>query len=104
MRKQALVLREIVDEAFDGSSHLHFGQSSTSLSLSIPATNHSIFAHEHDSLDLPFRTQTLSDLMHLLRADIINGNDEDRLVPDFFCELSDFLVYWVMGRTLRGGS
>lgn len=99
-----LILGEIVDEAFDGPSYLKFGQSLSGLGLSIPATHHSIFAHEHYSLDLPFRTQTLSDFMHLLRADIVNGNDEDRFVPGFTSKLSVFSVQWVMGRTLRGGS
>lgn len=93
MRKQALVLREIVDEAFDGSSYLRFGQSAhrsydsellaSSLSLSpvLTVTYHGIFAHEYYSLNFPLRPQAFSNLMHLLRADIVDRNDEDRLVP-----------------------
>ena len=90
--KQALVLRKIADEAFDGSSYLVFKQSArqlydfelpaASMSLSVAASYHSILAHEHYSLNFfPFRPQTFANLMHLLRADIVDRNDEYRLVP-----------------------
>ena len=45
------------------------------------ATHHGVFAHEHYPLNFSFTPQTLANLVHLLRADIVHGNDEDRLVP-----------------------
>ena len=53
----------------------------TSQSLSIATTHHCIFTHKHDSLNFPFAPQTLTDFVHLLRADIVNRNNEDRFVP-----------------------
>ena len=62
MREQTLVLREVGKESFDGSS------------------NHGIFAHQNHTADLSFSSQADSDLVHLLRADIVHSHDEDRLV------------------------
>ena len=39
-------------------------------------TNHCIFAHENDA----FSSQTSPNLVHLLRADIVNGHNEDGFV------------------------
>ena len=94
MRKETLVLREIADEAFDSSSHLRYRQSAhqfyifelpaSSLSRSIAATYHGILAHEYNSLNISsLRPQTLAYFVHLLRADIVDRHDKDRLVPNF---------------------
>ena len=54
-----------------------------SMSLSIAATYHSVFAHKYYPLNFPIGgSQTLPNLMHLLRADIVDGNNKDRLVPN----------------------
>ena len=55
MRQNSLILWELGDEAFDS------------------AANHSILAHQHDRLP----SERLSDLVHLLGADIVNRNNED---------------------------
>lgn len=39
-------------------------------------TYHGVLSHENDTLT----TEGLSDLVHLLGADIVDGDDEDRLV------------------------
>lgn len=39
-------------------------------------TYHGVLAHQHNSL----LAERLSDLVHLLRADIVDGDDEDGLV------------------------
>ena len=39
-------------------------------------TDHCIFAHKNDA----FSSQTFPNLVHLLRADIVNGHNEDGLV------------------------
>ena len=91
VRKQAFVLWEIADEAFDGSSYLECGQSAHSwynseltafsLSLFMVAIYHGILSHENNSFCFSTASETLTDFMHLLRADIVDGDDEDGLVP-----------------------
>lgn len=56
--KQALVLGRVGNEALQR------------------AADHGVLAHEHDA----FAAQRLADLVHLLRRDIVDGDDEDALV------------------------
>ena len=58
MRKQSLVLWEIGDETLDSSSH------------------HGVFAHQDDRLT----SERGSDLVHLLRRDIVDRDDENGFV------------------------
>ncbi len=106
MGEQAFVLWKIVEKAFDGSSYLRCEQSAyrsydsslsaSRLSFAIPwysfpkkCQHRPIWKlevsastdHKDNSLNLPTTSETLTDLMHLLRADIVNCDDEDRLVP-----------------------
>lgn len=39
-----------------------------------------VFPHEHNSLHFTLSSQTLTDLVHLLRGNIVDGTDEDTLV------------------------
>lgn len=43
-------------------------------------SHHCVLAHQNNTGNFALSSQTLSDLMHLLRADIVNGDDENRLV------------------------
>jgi hypothetical protein len=56
--KKALVLRVVANEALQRAAH------------------HCVLAHEHDAL----AAEGLADLVHLLRRDIVDGDDEDALV------------------------
>lgn len=58
MRKEALVLREISEETLDGTA------------------DHGVLAHQHNGL----AAHADSDLVHLLRRDIVDGDNEDGLV------------------------
>lgn len=58
MREQALVLGEVGDEALDGTA------------------DHGVLAHQDDTL----AAHRLTDLVHLLRRDIVDGDNEDGLV------------------------
>jgi hypothetical protein len=58
MRQDSLILRELRDEAFDGTA------------------NHGILAHQDDRLP----AKRMADFVHLLGADIVNGDDEDGFV------------------------
>ena len=44
------------------------------------SSHHCVLAHQNNTGNFAISSQTLSDLMHLLRADIVNGDDENRLV------------------------
>lgn len=41
---------------------------------------HSILSHEYNTLNLGFSSQALPDLVHLLRADIVDLDDEDGVI------------------------
>lgn len=43
-------------------------------------TYHRVLSHQHNARNFTASSQTLSDLVHLLRADIVNRNNEDRFV------------------------
>ena len=58
MRQQSLVLGTVRDETLEG------------------AADHGVLAHEDDGL----AAERLADLVHLLRADIVDGDDEDCLI------------------------
>src|SRR2546421_4878655 len=58
MRQKSLVLGKLGDEALDS------------------AANHGILSHQDDCLP----SQRLADFVHLLRADIVDRDDEDGLV------------------------
>lgn len=58
VREETLVLGEVADEALQS------------------AADHGVLAHEDDTL----ATERLADLVHLLRGDIVDGDDEDGLV------------------------
>ena len=83
MRKEALIFRRVGDKAFDGASNLIVKVPSVWNAAGRPSrhskpyhqkkpTDHRILAHE----DYTFSSQTLSDLVHLLGADIVDGNNE----------------------------
>lgn len=55
MRQQAFILRIIGDKSFDGTA------------------NHGILAHQHGGVS----SESLSDFVHLLRTNIVDGDDED---------------------------
>lgn len=48
--------------------------------LPLRLTYHRILPHQHNARNITPSSQTLSDLVHLLRADIVDCNDEDGLV------------------------
>ena len=80
VRKQTIIFGEVGDKALDGSSDLsQTYQNPTTLSPTL-AIYHSILPHEYDPLNLSFASQAFTNLMHLLRADIVDGDDEDTLV------------------------
>jgi len=56
--EQSLVFREVGNETLEGSSH------------------HGVLAHQDDGL----ASERGSDLVHLLRRDIVDADDEDRFV------------------------
>ena len=56
--KETLVLRGVVDETLERTA------------------DHGVLAHQDDTLT----AEGLTDLVHLLRRDIVNGDDEDALV------------------------
>jgi hypothetical protein len=56
--EETLVLREVVDETLQSTAH------------------HGILAHENDTLS----TERLADLVHLLRGDIVDGDNENAAV------------------------
>jgi len=58
VRKETLVLGSLADEALES------------------AANHGVLAHQDNGIT----TESLSDLVHLLRRDIVDGDDEDGLV------------------------
>lgn len=58
MRQETLVLGVVVDETLDSTA------------------DHGVLAHEDDGLT----TESQTDLVHLLRADIVNVDNEDRAV------------------------
>jgi hypothetical protein len=82
VREKTLVLGVLGDEGLDGTADLIFinmmssSQQLPISSLETAATYHSILSHQHDTLT----TQALADLVHLLRGDIVDGDDEDALV------------------------
>jgi hypothetical protein len=58
VRQQALVLGRVTDEALQRTA------------------DHGVLAHQHDTL----AAERVADLVHLLRRDIVDGDDEDALV------------------------
>lgn len=58
VRKETLVLRGIGDEALEGTA------------------DHGVLAHQDNGIT----TESVTDLVHLLRRDIVDGDDEDGLV------------------------
>lgn len=58
VRKETLVLGSLADEALES------------------AADHGVLAHQDNGIT----TESLSDLVHLLRRDIVDGDDEDALV------------------------
>ena len=50
------------------------------MSLSLTWTYHGVLAHKHHASYLPSAPQTLAYLVHLLGANIVDSDDEDRLV------------------------
>lgn len=82
MGKETLIFGEVGDETFNGSSNLRISSSSARRPYISLGKNryHSILAHQDDALHLPSTSQALPDLVHLLRADIVDGDDEDGFV------------------------
>ncbi|XP_077659998.1 uncharacterized protein AFUA_1G05090 [Aspergillus fumigatus Af293] len=64
---QTLVLRVVGDEALDGTANLDFMDD---------RTYHSVLTHQDNGL----ATESETDLVHLLRADIVDTDNEDGLV------------------------
>jgi hypothetical protein len=52
------------------------GQISCAYANDCEDSHHSVLAHQDDTL----ASESMSDLVHLLGADIVNTDDEDRLV------------------------
>ena len=52
------------------------------LSLLSKTTNtyHRVLTHQHDATDFALASQTFPDLVHLLGADIVDGDDKDGFV------------------------
>jgi hypothetical protein len=72
MRQQSLVLRIVHHKSLDGTAHLH-ESSIPSRQAAIHISYHCILSHKNDSLT----TETQTDLVHLLGADIVHSDDED---------------------------
>lgn len=75
--QQALVLGVVGDETLDGTTDL--GEQSIAGHRTIRdsrTTYHGVLAHEDDSL----ATETQTNLVHLLRADIVDTDNEHGLV------------------------
>ena len=80
MGKETLVLGEVGDEALDGAADL---ESWLSAKEACRARHlrfwayHGVLSHEDNAIDLAIASQAFSDLVHLLGADIVDGDDED---------------------------
>ena len=70
MGKEALVLREIRNEAFEGSSYLERLSEFSRITLKTieEIAHHRILSHQDHGL----ASKTLANLMHLLGADIVD--------------------------------
>lgn len=73
MRQQALILRILCDEALDGTTNLEQISEYIPAQLSLSNSYHGVLAHQDDSLT----TEGVADLVHLLRADIVDGDNEN---------------------------
>ena len=81
MRQEALIFREFINEALDCSTHLFNRISIHDRMLTgMAATEHVVFesyhsvlSHQNDTLS----SKTLANLVHLLRANIVDCDDED---------------------------
>ena len=81
MGKKALVFGEVGDETFDGATDLGNGMLAKHIYGNCEScaarSYHGIFPHEDNALDLALASQALSDLVHLLGADIVDGDNKD---------------------------
>jgi hypothetical protein len=76
VRKETLVLGVVVDEALKGTANLEKTVSCNSQHRVALTAYHGVLAHQDNTLT----TEGDTDLVHLLRADIVDTNDEHGLV------------------------
>lgn len=79
MRKQTLPLWVLSNEALDGATDLETQLVSKTARMKIamdPHSYHGVLSHENNTL----ATETQTNLVHLLGADIVDGDNEDGLV------------------------
>jgi hypothetical protein len=73
------------------------------------STNHGVLAHQDDAL----AAEGLANLVHLLRRDIVDGDDEDGLVllqqalqlvevAGLVSRLAPHIFFWYEGRMFKG--
>lgn len=75
--EQTLVLGVVVDEALDGTANLDNSSAcGTGTGGFRGSSYHGVLTHQDDTL----ATETQTNLVHLLRADIVDTDNEDRLV------------------------
>lgn len=77
MRKETLVLGVVVDETLEGTANLEkFRSIAPTEHRRLNRAYHGVLAHQDNTLT----TEGDTDLVHLLRADIVNTDDEHGLV------------------------
>ncbi len=78
MRQKTFVLWVVCDEPLNSTTNLESdSQPNRSPSLPVSAQQyHSVLAHQNHAVS----AQCPADLVHLLRADIVDGDDENRFV------------------------
>ena len=74
--EQTLVLRVVGDEALDGTANLENPSACNSQRSDTEESYHGVLAHQDNTL----ATETQTNLVHLLRADIVDTDDEDSVV------------------------
>jgi hypothetical protein len=75
-RKDALVVRVVAEEALDGTANLDILSTNAPYFATLYPPYHSVLSHQNDTAS----TEGQTDLVHLLRADIVDGDDEDGAV------------------------
>lgn len=74
--EETLVLGVVADEALDGTANLRGLAVATRGLRALFLAYHGVLSHQDDSLS----AERLTDLVHLLRADIVDTDDEDGVV------------------------
>jgi hypothetical protein len=76
VRKKTLILWGIRKEALDGTTDLYESQNHHFHSTVDCVSYHGVLSHQDNALT----TEGLTNLVHLLGADIVNGDDEDAAI------------------------